>query len=111
VDIDPLLKEGPSDFQTATFGRSIDDCSPSLLNLKFAIYLLYLPLWSSKRLDSAAIRGTFLEVHLSRTKLFTDLIRGYTTEDSIRVRIERRLKMELPPKARGEDGSESEGDW
>jgi hypothetical protein len=59
----------------------------------------------------AAISGTFPEVHLSRTRLFTDLIRGYTAKAPVRIRIERRLKMELPPRASGEDGSDSEGDW
>ena len=50
-------------------------------------------------------------MHLSRTKLFTDLIRGYTAKAPVRVRIERRLKLELPPKAPGEDGSDSEDEW
>jgi hypothetical protein len=59
----------------------------------------------------APISGTFPEVHLSRTRLFTDLIRGYTAPASVRVRIDRGLKMELPPKARGEEGSGSEDDW
>ena len=59
----------------------------------------------------ATISGTFPEVHLSHTNLFTDLVRGYTAKASVRLRIERKLKMELPPKVRGEDGSDSEGDW
>lgn len=67
--------------------------------------------WTLLMVYVAAISGTFPEIHLSRTKLFTDLIRGYTAKASVRVRIERRLKMELPPKVRGEDGSDSEGDW
>jgi hypothetical protein len=107
-------EEGRVSGTCCLFDLNLDDCS--LLNPIFATSLVPSASgrtndWTLLATDVVPISGTFPEVHLSRTKLFTDLIRGYTAKASVRVRIERRLKMELPPKARSGDGSESEDDW
>jgi len=93
-----------------------DECEDPILADAYSLGIVILSMdlgdlvrieaWKQKKED-----GTFPEIHLSRTKLFTDLIRGYTAKAPVRFRIEHRLKMDLPPKGHGEDESEGEDDW